>query len=82
MADEEGVFRTPLIAWLIEIFEFDDRPHEDFVTKRPIALSGQIDHLDYAIEYSGAPPLFGVDDIFDSEAEFLERFMPRSRRRR
>jgi hypothetical protein len=81
MADEHGVFRIPLVAWLIEIFEFDDRPDEDFLTKRPITIQDKIDHLDYAIEYPGIPHLFGVNEIFDSEAEFLDRVERHTARR-
>lgn len=78
-ADKDGILRDLLIAWLVEIFEIDGCPNEDFVSKRPITLSGKIDHLDYAIEYIGTPLLFAPDGVFESEAEFLQHLRRQGR---
>lgn len=80
--EPETLWRTPVIAWLIEAYLIRKPLNETYATTIAITCSGSVEDTPYyALQYGDGPPFFTVNETFDNEASLWAYFHDEERRR-
>jgi hypothetical protein len=74
----DRLYRSPVIAWLIEIYE-RETTGESFADTVAITATGSLDDCDYALQLEDRPRFFTVHADYDTEADLLSYFRERNR---
>jgi hypothetical protein len=73
--DARRLFRTPVIAWHVLVFE---RQEYDFAASVvPITIEGEVNDM-YALQFQDEPQFFTEHETFESEAALLKYFREQS----
>jgi hypothetical protein len=71
--NSKGLYRIPIIAWLVQLYR--QPTDETFADVTPVTVTGSIDDVqDIALQYSDEPRFFTVHEEFTDEARLLAYF--------
>jgi hypothetical protein len=72
-AGDKHLYRTPVIAWLIEIIE-KKQSDEVFPSVTPITAIGDAGDGEYALQFSKSGPLITYSEDFSDEEALMAHF--------
>ncbi len=78
--DENKLFRTPVIGWLMEVYQLGDGA-ESYVTTIPVTCTGSVEDVAYYALQFGEGPFFTHFGSYEDEPEIWAYFRDEEKHR-